>query len=271
LGCPKAAGCCAGRGGLQLPSGTSQDGDPQAGDREPHGGDSKLDIGCSEGTKPLPKVGTGHSPIPSTTGGGRRGSHRPLSPGLRGLGYTAGDADPSCGQGLGPAQCQHLQVCREKWRLSVAGAAGARAEGSAWPSRYWMERSWKQGSASSTTVARSALRRDTDRCARDNLQGHPAASPASSPPTPASMEPGKHAQMQPKGSSHPPPPPPPPPSPRRGSGDRYGASALAEAAALSRGWGWGAAGWLKQPAPPRQGYQERSQNGRGWQGPLWVI
>lgn len=74
---------------------------------------------------------------------------------------------PSCGQVAStaqlPVQCRHLQVCREKWRFSVAGAAAARAEGSAWPSRYWMERSWKQGSASSTAVARSALQRETVR------------------------------------------------------------------------------------------------------------
>lgn len=88
--------------------------------------------------------------------------HRHPSPVLKGLGHVAGNTDdtsspipPSTAQL--PVQWQHSQLCREKWRLSVAGAAAARAEGSAWPSRYWMERSWKQGSASSTAVARSVL------------------------------------------------------------------------------------------------------------------
>lgn len=59
-----------------------------------------------------------------------------------------------------PSPVQHSHVLREKWRFSVAAAAAAMAAGSACPSRYWMERSWKQGSASSTAVARSALQRD---------------------------------------------------------------------------------------------------------------
>lgn len=130
-----------------------------------------MDTGHCEGTKLL-KAGTGHSPIPSATAREQQGGHEPLSPVLkrRGLGHVTGAALlcpsqlwPVVSIAQGPEQGWHLQVCREKWRLSVAGVAAAKAEGSAWPSRYWMERSWKQGSASSTAVARSALRRDTVR------------------------------------------------------------------------------------------------------------
>lgn len=118
--------------------------------------------------------GTGYiHPHPKSYCWGGGGGHRHVSPGLKGLGRCRGHGHqqphsslPSCGWVVStaqlPVQGQHLQVCREKWRLSVAGAAAARAEGSAWPSRYWMERSWKQGSASSTAVARSVLPRDTD-------------------------------------------------------------------------------------------------------------
>lgn len=62
-----------------------------------------------------------------------------------------------------PSLVHHSHVLREKWRFSVAAAAAAMAAGSAWPRRYWMERSWKQGSASSTAVARSALQRERHR------------------------------------------------------------------------------------------------------------
>lgn len=58
-------------------------------------------------------------------------------------------------------QCRYLQVCKEKCLLSAEGGMAARADGSAWPSRYWMERSWKQGSARSTAVARLALQTHT--------------------------------------------------------------------------------------------------------------
>lgn len=88
----------------------------------------------------------GDSPDPSATAGGAP---------CPGHGTDQGPSSPSS-----PSRCAHSHVFREKWRFSVAGAAAARAEGSAWPSRYWMERSWKQGSASITAVARSALQRD---------------------------------------------------------------------------------------------------------------
>lgn len=89
----------------------------------------------------------GHdSPDPSATAGGAP---------CPGQGTAQGPSSPSS-----LSRCAHSHVFREKWRFSAAGAAAARAEGSAWPSRYWMERSWKQGSASITAVARSALQRD---------------------------------------------------------------------------------------------------------------
>lgn len=158
-------------------------------------------------------------------------------------------------------QCQHLQVCREKWRLSVAGAAAARAEGSAWPSRYWMERSWKQGSASSTAVARSVLPRNTD-LRQPTLCSH------TSTPSCCPLGPGEHPQIQPKSSGHPPPLPPR----LRGSRDRCGASALAEAAALGPGPEPGAAaGQLKHPALPLvtapQGTCSAEPHTRGWGPP----
>lgn len=130
-------------------------------------------------------------------GGGE--GHRHLSLGLKGLGCYRGHGHqqphsslPSCGWVLStaqlPVQGQHLQVCREKWRLSVAGAAAARAEGSAWPSRYWMERSWKQGSASSTAVARSVLPRDTHTsdCRHPTLCSHTSI-PSWCHPSPGNM------------------------------------------------------------------------------------
>lgn len=64
----------------------------------------------------------------------------------------------------------------------MAGGAAARAEGSAWPSRYWMERSWKQGSASSTAVARSVLPRDTPQTTDSPPCAPTPACPASAPP-----------------------------------------------------------------------------------------
>lgn len=78
-------------------------------------------------------------------------------------------------------------MCREKWRLSVAGGAAARAEGSAWPSRYWMERSWKQGSASSTAVARSVLPRDTPQTTDSPPCAPTPACPAGVPPLQGNM------------------------------------------------------------------------------------
>lgn len=111
--------------------------------------------GCCKGTKLPPKAGNSlgmsgwGQPWPECHCCGRTMPRSGAQP-----------RDPRPSSPSSPARRVHSHVFREKWRFSVAGAAAARAEGSVWPSRYWMERSWKQGSASITAVARSALQRD---------------------------------------------------------------------------------------------------------------
>lgn len=220
--------------GLQLSLETSQDRKPAVGDRNPCIWVSSWTLSTVEGQNRYQKQAVDRSPsqMPSLRDSRRA---RDPCPTATGLGRVAGVTDgrssilhasrgPMVATAQVPKQQEHLHLRREKCRLSVVGAAAARAEDSVWPRRYWMERSWKQGSASSTAVARSALRRDIVwplPWVKLTLgsQGHPTAAPSSRPPD--SLQHGARETWSNADEGHSSHPPLPPPAQCLGGSIRY--------------------------------------------------
>lgn len=93
LGLPRGSWVMHSEGGwrgLQLSSGTSQNGETAAGDRSPGWGQEDGHWAL-QGDKTAAK--SRHWTQPHPKSGGQWGSHGPLSPGLRGLGHAAGHID----------------------------------------------------------------------------------------------------------------------------------------------------------------------------------